>query len=252
MTKKEVIESGMLEQYVLGLLDSGEESEVQKWINTYPSLRDHLLGMEEMMEQIAIEESIPPPPHVRDNIIEKVNPPVGPTKPGYDIWKIAGWAAAIILLAASGILWNEGQATQYSLEAERNSLSMIKADCDVKQEELDKTLRLLSLYEGEQYETHSLQGTGDYSVSRATVFWSDSDKKAYLNCLRFPSAPDGHTYQIWSDVDGQMLSSGVFSGDTEVIEIKYYERATSLNITIEEGSGSDHPDVSRLIMNKQV
>jgi len=57
----------------------------------------------------------------------------------------------------------------------------------------------------------------------------------------------GNTYQMWSDVDGEMIDMGLLQTNEELITLKYIDKAESLNITIEPAGGNDHPTVEKLI-----
>ncbi len=255
MTKKEIIESGVLEQYVLGLLENDEEAQVLSWLEKYPDLRDHLIGIETLMEQIALDESIEPPPEARQNVLDRVEAEMNSRKPekgSNSFLQSLGWIAAGICLLAAGMLWSSNKNVISELETLKSDKAILEKSCAEERKASDENRRLLDLYESEVFTTVALEGTENYSNSRAVVFWNNQDRVAYLNCVRFPKPPDGHIYQIWVDVDGEMLSTGTFSGEGGLIELRHYDRITSLNITIEKGQGSDHPDVSNLIMNTQV
>ena len=62
-----------------------------------------------------------------------------------------------------------------------------------------------------------------------------------------PPPPVGKTYQIWADIDSKMVDMGVINyEDKKMISIPHMVNAASLNITLEQEGGSDHPDVSQL------
>ena len=67
-----------------------------------------------------------------------------------------------------------------------------------------------------------------------------------------PKLKGDKTYQIWADVDNEMLSIGTFSNSEELIALGYYDDATSLNITVEPKGGSDHPTLSTLTASKAI
>ena len=71
-----------------------------------------------------------------------------------------------------------------------------------------------------------------------------------VNPKGLPALPSDQTYQMWSDVDGEMINMGTFPTDTELVSLKYIENAESLNITIEPAGGSDHPNVEQLVSKK--
>ena len=64
-----------------------------------------------------------------------------------------------------------------------------------------------------------------------------------------PKLKENETYQMWADVDGEMISMGLVPTDQELVALAYIDDAESLNITIEPEGGNDHPTVSRLISN---
>jgi anti-sigma-K factor RskA len=71
-----------------------------------------------------------------------------------------------------------------------------------------------------------------------------------LRVNELPELPEGQCYQMWADVDGEMLSLGVLPADTTgLIAWNFLADAESLNVTIEPEGGSDHPDVSKLVAN---
>ncbi len=255
MTKKEIIKSGVLEQYVLGLLNTQEENQVLAWLEKYPDLKDHLISIESLMEQIAIDEAIEPPPEARQHVLDKVEAEMNTgkiEKGSHTFLQYMGWIAAGICLVVAGMLWNGNKNVLLENNNLTSELTATIKSCEEEREVAAENRRLLDLYESEVYTTVHLEGKEKYRMSRAMVFWNDTDKVAYMKCIRFPKPPSGHIYQIWVDVDGEMLSTGTFSGLGDIIELKHYDRITSLNITVEKGEGSEHPDVSNLIMNTQV
>ena len=58
-----------------------------------------------------------------------------------------------------------------------------------------------------------------------------------------------HTYQMWADVDGEMINMGLVPAEQDYIPLRYIDKAESLNITIEPAGGSEHPTVEQLISN---
>ena len=78
-------------------------------------------------------------------------------------------------------------------------------------------------------------------------FWNENKENAYLKLENLPAPPAGKTYQMWADIDNQMVDMGVVEFDVrKMISIPHMANATSLNITLEDEGGSDHPDVSQL------
>ena len=64
-SKKEILESGILEEYVLGILSDTENSEVRSYLNSYPELKDHVSALEDSLLKLAQENAIAAPPVVK-------------------------------------------------------------------------------------------------------------------------------------------------------------------------------------------
>jgi hypothetical protein len=64
-----------------------------------------------------------------------------------------------------------------------------------------------------------------------------------------PDLDAEHDYQMWADVEGEMIDMGVISKSKTLMAMAYIDHAESLNITIEPAGGNDHPTVARLVTN---
>ncbi len=76
-----------------------------------------------------------------------------------------------------------------------------------------------------------------------------NDKSVFINTKQLPEIDKDHDYQMWADVDGEMIDMGVINKGQSLMAMNYIENAESLNITIEPAGGNDHPTVERLISN---
>ena len=74
-------------------------------------------------------------------------------------------------------------------------------------------------------------------------------KSVVVNTQRLPKLNNDEDYQMWADVEGEMINMGVISKSSQLLAMNYIDHAESLNITIEPSGGSEHPTVSRLVTN---
>jgi mannose-6-phosphate isomerase-like protein (cupin superfamily) len=72
MDLQDYINSGILEQYCLGLLDSDEANQVVSNCLKYPELRDELNSIEIAIGKMAVEKAIAPPPQLKDKILGRL------------------------------------------------------------------------------------------------------------------------------------------------------------------------------------
>jgi anti-sigma-K factor RskA len=83
--------------------------------------------------------------------------------------------------------------------------------------------------------------------SRAVAYVNHENKMVVVNAQGLPELPNDKTYQMWSDVDGEMIDMGLLQTNEELITLRYIDKAESLNITIEPAGGNEHPTVEKLI-----
>jgi anti-sigma-K factor RskA len=255
MTKDEIMDSGLLEQYVLGLTSDEENEIVFEAIKNYPEINDYLKGIEQTMEMIAHQHAILPPKDLRAKTFskiaegEKLN--LGSTKLR-TILDVLGAVAGLVLLALTIFYYQANNEGEIALEKKDKQLLTLITDCDKRTEDLNFKTSLLNLYEDENYTTYKLAKSGLESNEGIVVFWDDVKEKAFLHNASLRNPPPGKTYQIWADVDNVMMPLGIFDDNSHLVEIRCLKKATSLNVTIEPEGGSDHPDVSNLILSRGV
>lgn len=69
MNVQQYIESGVLEQYCLGLLDDAEQANVVQMSLTYPAIKQELTEIEYTLEKIALINAISPKADLKQNIL---------------------------------------------------------------------------------------------------------------------------------------------------------------------------------------
>ncbi len=252
-SKEQILDSGIIEQYALGLTSMEENVLVASYLAEYPDLKEHLDSIERAMEIIAHQQAIVPPSELREATITKIQVLDKPVTSSWTKW-VTGIAAGIAVLAiAYGLKLNSDlNNLNGELSTLENKISVMNKDCDLVKDDYLVSQRMLDLYRNENYLPVRLKGNQLMPDGDVVVFWNPTNKKACMKINSLQSPPSGHTYQMWADVDGEMLSIGTFKENGGIIDLKFLEEATSLNVTIEEGEGNDHPNVSKLIMSSKV
>lgn len=94
-----------------------------------------------------------------------------------------------------------------------------------------------------------MQGNALSPKAKAITYLNTEKQIALLNTAYLPELSKDKDYQMWADVDGEMINMGVIPKGEAMVALQYIPAAASLNITIEPSGGSEHPTVSRLISN---
>ena len=126
-----ILESDLLERYVLGEVNEQEKAKVLELRRSSPEIKEALDELEATLEQIALEEQMTPPPGLRNKVLRQdynVEPQVPSSRLSFS-W--LAYAASLLLIAGSVWLWQqqrindlEAQATAYT-----DQIAQLEADC---------------------------------------------------------------------------------------------------------------------------
>ncbi len=250
MTKEEFIKTGLCEQYVLGLTTPEESEFVEEMLQTYPDLKGDCRGLENCMEKYARAHAIPPPPTLKKSVLSKIDEIEAREKAARNNYSIPKWAAIsaaaslIGLLFFSFFIWEGKSNAENEMAILSTEFKQFQKDCEqVQNEKMIYASQNSFLKDPNTTHIH-LRGENN---TLAIAYWNENKDKAYLKLENLPAPPAGKTYQMWADIDNKMVDMGVIKFDDEkMISIPHMANAASLNITLEEEGGSDHPDVSQL------
>ena len=256
MEKKDILENGLLERYVLGELNREERSQLEETLDGDSELRARLEEIEVDLEKVAFENAVNPPEVVKQRLMRQLQEDedviVKPLRKGRDASRFfLGVAAtlAVLLLLSSFWLFQKANGLE-------NELELVKQQNEKLNENYNSTLAELN-NKTDWYEYVNDPGTdklllkgNDLSPdTKAVTFINHERKSVFLSTEGLAELSEDKDYQLWADVEGEMIDMGVVPRNQELAMMSYIDDAESLNITIEPKGGSDHPTVSQLITN---
>ena len=257
MDKQQFKNSGLLEQYVLGLTSPEENQIVEEFVNTYPDIKKELDGFRNAMEQYAQQHAVPPPPRLKKTILKSIddleNAPLA--KASNKWYQNLGLVLAMIATLVFGILAlieSQGKkAYQKQLSVSQTALSTLQEDCASQLAKYQAIADMSGFIQDPSTRKVNLKGSGLVPNAQAIAYWNEDQSKGYLNLGSLPEPPAGKTYQLWADVEGVMIDAGVVkrTPQNQLIAVNFIEHAESLNITLEPEGGSTAPTVAFLQAN---
>ena len=250
--KDQILSSGLLELYVLGLTTPEQNEEVKAYAEAYPEIKAEIAAMQKAIEQYAMQYSIPPAKNAKKNILNEIDQLENPkteavptrTRP-MNRWIVAAAAASIALLFFASLrLYKENTELARQVNKTTAEFETFKVACERQQARQTETLQLFALLKDEKTIPVRLSGTQLAPQAQAVVYWNQQSELAFLNVLDLPKPPDGKQYQIWADVEGEMIDMGVFDAELKDLQpVAFIKNAESFNITLEPLGGSKHPTV---------
>lgn len=266
---KAYIESGILELYVLGDITPAEKLQVEEMALKHPAVKAELDEIERSMELYADSNSIEPPAHLRDRVLNSVltnfaddrnfNTKKGGIVPGnivalpvqksYNFYKYA-FAACLALLLASSIalitLYNQ-------LQQSNNQLAVLQTDKQHFANRVNLMDHELSVFRNPSFKFMKLKGTVHAPSAVLMVAWNPVNKKVMIDMgsMKMPANDKDHQYQLWALVGKKPIDLGVFdmkSDSTDMKEMKSIASANAFAVTLEPRGGSASPTMDQMMV----
>jgi anti-sigma-K factor RskA len=251
----DIIDSGILERYLLGELTIDEINELEHTIENNPELKAYYKQLEQDMEKMAMENAITPPGTVKQALLRRLEgdpeSKIVPIKRTNTTRSYTGIAAtlAVLFLLSSFWLYQEMNSIQDDLRMVREQNDLLLEEKADLEKNYTETVKWFDILNNADTEKLVMRGNDLMPDAKAISYVNHINKTVILNTSGLPKLPAEKDYQLWADVDGEMIDMGVIPEESDMAVMTYIDKAESLNITIEAAGGNDHPTVSQLITN---
>ncbi len=244
------IQSGLLEAYVLNQCSPAERAEVERLAAAHPEVRAELDAIERTLEQVAFANAVPPPPGLKEHIVQQLRnePATTAGKKGPWIMSALLWAAAMLLAAA--LVWQVNQKNK----ADEQLVALQKQvdDCKTRTQEQAKTLEIIALLRDRDTRTIILSDAapGAEIKTTATVWHNPARAETVLDINSMPAPETGKYFQFWAIVDGKPVSMGMITlrGADSWQTLPFIQNAQAFAISAEDKpEGNPMPTVVVLL-----
>ena len=262
MNTQEIISSGTLELYCIGLTTAEQTAEVATWAQQYPEVAAEIEAIQSGLEEYAQVHAIVPDASVKEKIFasinnEKLAPVVNlkttdhvPTKVFTisPVWKYVA-AASIVLLVGSAILnytfYNKYRSASSELASTQEQLQQQK-------ELADNMNNDMGVMTNKNAMPVSLAPMPDVPDAAARIYWMQNTKEVYIDPSNLPKAPAGKQYQFWAIVDGKPVNGGIITTEingktVHVQKMKSFGSAQAFAVSLED-AGPEKPVPTRVMV----
>ncbi|GAB5565898.1 MAG: hypothetical protein Wins2KO_29610 [Winogradskyella sp.] len=255
--KKIIIENGLLEQYLLGELNNNECQQIEEELASNAELKSYFEDLEKDFETLGLENAVAPPEKLKTQLLSQIKESdssevkVVSIKNNFNTKTYFQIAVSIAALLMMSTFWLYNQLADFKEEqkivnTENEKLINTLENLNNKLESETALFATLSHSDTEQY---ILNGNALMPNGKVVSYINHSTKAVVINTEKLPKLDDDHDYQMWADVEGEMINMGVIPKDNHLLAMSYIENSESLNITIEPAGGNDHPTVEKLVTN---
>lgn len=258
MDRKKLEKEGILTQYILGELDMATTQEVEQLLMSDKELYQILLLLEDDFERMGRENAIDPPAHVKTALAVALDTSTSRPADGSKsqnltrpFWKSASWriAASVALVFGLSALWlfQQWQSTRTDLEGLRTESQQLTNRLDALEQEISTVNAKYGQVNHPDVVPLLLVGNDQLPEAKVVAYLNHKSRSVVVNTVALPDLRNTQSYQMWADVDGEMIDMGLLDTGEDLVPVKYIDRAESLNITVEPYGGSEHPTVSSLV-----
>lgn len=266
MNKKEVIESGILESYVLGTASAKEISLVQELCRKHPELLKEIDAIEQSLMDLAAERAPEFSAGLKDKIASqlKFNPeasapeakviPIGAVSNKLNLYRF-GMAASLLLFVTSlvyNVLLNQKLSEVNGELAQLNaSRSIMAQEMEVQQVSLQKMNNEIQVIAHPMVKTVALKGMNSMDKQSAMVHWNTETEEVYFNASVLPQSPENKQYQLWAIVNGKPVDIGMIDSNSvaNVFQrMKSVKGAQAFAVTVEKMGGSPVPTMETMCL----
>ncbi len=262
MDIKAYIESGKLENYVLGMGSPEERQEAECMARIFPEVRQELESIQASLEQYAMTNKVEPPASVKSKVFAEIDKDRRSAKSEAKVVKMdaarnAGTgmglklllAASVLLVLLCGYAIRNLQKKNSSLAGEISLLKDAQQQLNSRFTRANEQLAVIS----NPNATHVvMKGTPVSPQSVAIIYWNKESKDVFIAVNSLPQPPQGKQYQLWGIVGGKPVDLGVFDvlspADSMLQKMKSVEGATTFAVTLEKAGGSPVPSLDQMFV----
>ncbi len=260
MDVKAYIESGILEDYVLGHVSEQELKEVRCLSSVYPQIEAEIVAIENRLMKLSESNADDMPQMDMQSFMKRVETteqiseesdlkPDGVStkktsrRPMFGTWQVA---AAILFIISASAVWMVMNLNSNNSDLAENNQNL-RLEMDRVNEELIEKELLAAIVSDKDVRKISLEST-DTSINQyASIYWNVREKEVYLDASNLPDPPKGKQYQLWTLKDGQPYDQGMVPLESHGVHImKSAEAADAFAITLEDEGGVESPTLTEL------
>lgn len=239
-----ILDSDLLENYLMGSTSDEETLQVERYIAMYPEVRRTYDDLQENLESYAKLHAVSAPGGLKDKILCQIRKEKGGSK--FMKFAVAASFAILVSAGASYFFWHQNQSLQKENTLVNNKIDDLQEEMREQLEDVRNQFIVLQNPETKQYK---VTGNKKAQELKAVAYVNPVKKLSYLNVSELPYLPENQCYQIWAEVNGEMLNLGVIKeADQKLLALPYSDSAVGY-ITIEPKGGNNSPTVENIVAN---
>lgn len=241
------LDTDLLEKYLLGTTTDEESFQVERYIAMYPEVKKTYDELQENLETFAKMHAIKTPEGLKERIIARIRGEKAGRKRFYR-YSIAASFAALLFAGAAFFFYSQNKSLQEENDMVSNQIKLLEQDMKDQLEDVRNQFIVLN---NPQTKRLNVKGNTKAKELKAVAYINPVKKLSYINVSNLPNLPENQCFQMWAEVNGEMVNLGVIKesmNQDNLLALPYSDKAVGY-ITIEPEGGNMTPTVENIVAN---
>lgn len=241
------LESDSLEKYLLGHTNKEESQQVERYIAMYPEVRQAYDELQKNLETFAKMYARKTPEGLKEIILSSARKERMVSR-NFFRYAIAASVAIMIFAGSSLFFWNQNKNLQEENALVTNKIKYLEDDMKNQLEDMRNQFIVLNNPDTKKYQVN---GKKEGKELKAIAYINPVKKLSYINMSNVPQLPENKCFQMWAEVNGELVNLGVikeFNEKDKLLALPYADKAIGY-ITIEPEGGNTSPTVENIVAN---
>lgn len=241
------LDTDLLEKYLLGSTTDEETIQVERYIAMYPEVKETYDELQENLETYAKMYAINAPEGLKERIIAGIRGEKAGKKRFFQ-YAIAASFAALLFAAAAVFFYTQNQSLQEEKDMVSNQIKLLEQDMKDQLEDVRNQFIVLN---NPKTKRLNVKGNKKAQELKAVAYINPVKKLSYINVSNLPNLPEDQCFQMWAEVNGEMVNLGVIKesmSQDNLLALPYSDQAVGY-ITIEPKGGNVTPTVENIVAN---
>lgn len=241
------LEGDLLERYLMGTTSPIESQEVEHYIQKYPEVKNTYIQLQENLEEYTSFYAVPAPQGLKEDIFKELRTKPRPTMP---FLAITACVAAVFFGIMTFMIFKQNQELLEDRRMTSTLIEQLNNDIVSNKVSLQSVEEQFMILNNAATEKYVLRGNNNARKLETVAYINSIEKKSYVNVVNLPELAAEQVYQMWAEVDGNLVPLDILKVTKDnLVEIPYEEKMASLNITIEPKGGSKKTSSENVVAN---
>jgi anti-sigma-K factor RskA len=244
---KKLLESDLLERYLLGEVNYEEELRVEHFLDTSKEVKQAYGTLEENLELYSKSFAVKAPQDVINNVLDSIKtkaPSEDTSRRSIPWYFIAACVTTLLFGATTITLWKQNRLLSTTNNSVAGQIENLKEDIvntNARLENMKSKYAVLSAPETRKY---LINGNERAKNLRTVAYINSKERLSAINVLSMPDLPEDKELKMWAEVNGEMVYLGVIEkADKKLMALPFKDSASNYKITIDSKGNTDFASI---------